>query len=132
VVFVLDVVRQFSGDQGISSARNNLVAGANPAIELTPKMNGTERDILQALVELDTTVKAMASAHPKPDLRPLFGRIDELTRQLPRDADPNLLHYLHKKSYEKARLFLLGREGKINVGVASTLISVRFQKELTK
>jgi hypothetical protein len=32
-----------------------------------------------------------------------------LMRQLPRDADPNLLHHLHKKSYEKARLLLEGR-----------------------
>lgn len=73
-------------------------------------MNGTEQAIMQVLVELDATVKTMPAANPKPDLRPLFARIDELTRQLPRDADPNLLHYLHKKSYEKARLFLQGRE----------------------
>jgi len=72
-------------------------------------MSGTEQSILQALVELDTAVKAMATAQPKPDLRPLFGRIDELTRQLPGDADPNLRHYLHKKSYEKARVHLEGR-----------------------
>jgi hypothetical protein len=40
----------------------------------------------------------------------MFSRIDDLTRQLPRESDPTLLHYLHKKSYEKARLFLQGRE----------------------
>ena len=73
-------------------------------------MSGTEQDLLQALVELDTAVKAMASAQPKLDLRPLFGRIDELTRQLPGDADPNLRHYLDKQSYEKARLWLQGRD----------------------
>ena len=73
-------------------------------------MSGTEQSILEALVELDTAVKAMATTQPKPDLRPLFGRIDELTRQLPGDADPNLRHYLHKKSYEKARLWLQGRD----------------------
>ena len=73
-------------------------------------MSGTEQDILQALVELERAVKAMATANPKPDLRPLFGRIDELARQLPRDADSNLLHYLHKRSYEKARLWLQGRD----------------------
>ena len=72
-------------------------------------MSGTEQNILQALVELDAAVKAMATARPKPDLRPLFGRIDELTRQLPGDADPNLRHYLHMKSYEKARVHLEGR-----------------------
>jgi hypothetical protein len=73
-------------------------------------MSGSEQAILQALVELDAAVKTMATAAPKPDLRRLFTRIDELTRGLPRDADPNLLHYLQKKSYEKARLFLQGRE----------------------
>jgi len=33
-----------------------------------------------------------------------------LTNQLPPDTDPNLLHYLHRKSYEKARLLLQGRD----------------------
>lgn len=73
-------------------------------------MNETERAILQALVELDEQVKTMRTANPKPDLRPLFARLDELERQLPRDAAPDLRHYLQRKSYEKARLFLEGRE----------------------
>lgn len=73
-------------------------------------MTGIEQNILAALVDLDTAVKAMKCAVPKPDLATVFTRIDVLTRQLPRDADPNLLHYLHKKSYEKARLLLKGRE----------------------
>ncbi len=65
-----------------------------------------EKNILKALVELDSAV----TARPKPDLLPLFARLDELTVQLPRQTDPTLLHYMHKKSYEKARLFLQGRE----------------------
>jgi len=69
-----------------------------------------ENNLLQALGELDTAVKSMSTASPKPNLLPFFARIDELARQLPPDADPTLLHYLHKKSYEKARLFLQGRE----------------------
>lgn len=73
-------------------------------------MTGIEQNILAALVELDTAVKAMKCAVPKTDLATIFTRIDELTRQLPRESDPNLLHYLHKKSYQKARLFLEGRE----------------------
>jgi hypothetical protein len=73
-------------------------------------MNETERQILQTLVELEAAVKAMPAANPKPNLLPLFARLDELTRQLPRNAPPDLLHYLHKKSYEKARLFLEGRD----------------------
>jgi hypothetical protein len=72
-------------------------------------MNDTERAILQALVELDSAVKSMATANPKPNLVPLFTRLDELTRQLPKNASPDLLHYLHKKSYEKARFWLQGR-----------------------
>ena len=73
-------------------------------------MNETEQRILASLLELERAVASMATANPKPNLLPMFARIEELTRQLPRDADPTLLHYLHKKSYEKARLFLQGRE----------------------
>ena len=75
-----------------------------------------EQQILAALTQLDATVKSMATANPKPSLLPLFTQIDELTRQLPRDTDPTLLHYLHKKSYEKARLFLQGRDAENQVG----------------
>ena len=73
-------------------------------------MTEAEQSLLQALVELEAAAKEMARAHPKPDLLPLFSRIEHLTRQLPRGTDPDLLHYLHKKSYEKARLFLQGRD----------------------
>jgi hypothetical protein len=75
-----------------------------------------EPQLLTALVQLDETVKKIATANPKPSLLPLFARIDELTAQLSRDADPTLLHYLHKKSYEKARLFLQGRETENQAG----------------
>lgn len=79
-------------------------------------MSETERAILQALVELDAAVKAMPTANPKPNLLPLFTRLDELTRELPKNASPELLHYLHKKSYEKARLWLEGRGADIARG----------------
>lgn len=75
-----------------------------------------ETELLKALVQLAETVQAMPTASPKPSLLPIFARLDQLTRQLPRDADPALLHYLHKKSYEKARLFLQGREAENPVG----------------
>jgi hypothetical protein len=75
-----------------------------------------ENKLLAALVQLDETVKAMPTANPKPSLLPLFHHLDELTRQLPRNADPALLHYLHKKSYEKARLFLQGRDAENQLG----------------
>ena len=79
-------------------------------------MTETERNILTALVDLENAVASMPTANPKPSLLPLFTRLDELTRELPRDADPSLLHYLHKKSYQKARLFLEGREAENQAG----------------
>jgi hypothetical protein len=74
-------------------------------------MTETERDILNALTELEAAARSMRTADPKPDLRPLFARLDELTNRLPKDTEPDLLHYLHRKSYEKARLWLEGRGG---------------------
>lgn len=79
-------------------------------------MTATEQSIWQTLVELDRKVKVMATANPKPNLLPLFNRLDELTRQLPRQTAPELLHYLNKKSYEKARLFLEGRDAENAAG----------------
>lgn len=78
--------------------------------------NSLENNLLVALVELENAVKAMPSANPKPNLVPLFNRIDDLTKQLPRNTDPALLHYLHKKSYEKARLYLQGRDAENRAG----------------
>jgi len=80
-------------------------------VESSLKMN-----LLNALVQLDAAVKALPSANPKPDLLPYFARIDELAKQLPPDTDPALLHYLHKKSYEKARLYLQGRDTENQAG----------------
>src|SRR5579859_2057846 len=65
-----------------------------------------EKEILTALIQLDAAVKSMPTANPKPNLLPLFEHLDELTHKLPRNTDPTLLHYMHKKSFEKARLFL--------------------------
>lgn len=78
--------------------------------------NDLEKNLLDALTDLDAAVKTMPAANPKPNLVPLFNRIDELTKKLPRNADPALLHYLHKKSYEKARLFLQGRDAENQLG----------------
>ena len=79
-------------------------------------MNAQEQSILQSLLELETAVKSMPTAKPKPSLLPLFARLDELTHDLPADTSPQLLHYLHKKSYEKARLWLEDRRGEIARG----------------
>ena len=72
-------------------------------------MTDVESAILSALLELEEKVAQMRTATPKPNLLPVFERLDTLTAQLPKNADPELLHFLHKKSYEKARLLLEGR-----------------------
>jgi hypothetical protein len=74
------------------------------------QINQTEQSIFEALKELDTAVQQMAKVQPKPNLLPIFERIDALARQLPKGTNPDLLHYLAKKSYEKARLLLAGQD----------------------
>jgi hypothetical protein len=73
-------------------------------------MTDLERQILDALKDLEAAVASLKTAVPKPNLLPIFERLDTLRGQLPKSADPQLLHYLHKQSYEKARLWLEGRE----------------------
>jgi hypothetical protein len=75
-----------------------------------------EKKLLDELNQLTQAVQSMPTANPKPNLLPIFSRLDELTRQMPRETDPQLLHYLHKKSYEKARLFLLDRDVENQIG----------------
>jgi hypothetical protein len=79
-------------------------------------MTAIERNILEALTELEATVKALPTANPKPNLLPLFQRIEELADQLPRSTAPDLLHYMQKKSYEKARQWLEGSYAEIQKG----------------
>jgi hypothetical protein len=74
------------------------------------RMTEKEQNILDTLLELERVIEAMPRTTPKPDLMPIFARVDDLARTLPSTTDPLLLHYLHKKSYQKARLFLEGRE----------------------
>ena len=75
-----------------------------------------ESELRLSLSQLAETVKSLSAANPKPSLLPLFARLDELAKQLPSGTDPTLLHYLHKKSYEKAWLFLQGRDAENQAG----------------
>ena len=75
-----------------------------------------EQTLLNALVELEQAGNARRGTGPKPDLLALFERIDGLARELPHGTDPDLLHYLQKKSYQKARLFLQGRDAENQIG----------------
>ena len=79
-------------------------------------MSQTESALLAALRELERAVASLPTANPKPNLLPLFARIDAVAAELPPETDPTLQHYLKKKSYEKARLFLEGRDAENQVG----------------
>ena len=74
-----------------------------------PPMNSVEKELLEKLVELETTATQLPNLSPKPSLLPLFTRIEELTRALPKNYDAGLLHFLHNKSYQKARHHLEGK-----------------------
>ena len=73
-------------------------------------MTALEQRIHGQLVNLEQTVAAMAMASPKPSIVAVLAELSRLTGELPAGTDPRLLHYLHKHSFEKARLFLEGRE----------------------
>ena len=74
-------------------------------------MTEIEQQLLQTLLQLEKAAEAMPAANPKPDLRPLFARLDELARQLPASTDPRLVHFLQRKSFQKARVWLQESEG---------------------
>jgi len=75
-------------------------------------MTATEQAILDALLDLEAKAAQMATANPKPNLIPLFTHLDRLVEQLPPGTDPELRHFLERKSYEKARLKLQGLAAK--------------------
>jgi hypothetical protein len=79
-------------------------------------MTVIEQELLTMLRELDSTVRQSRAAKVKPSLLPLFGRLDDLALRLPAEADPTLAHYMQRKSYEKARLYLEGRESENQEG----------------
>lgn len=71
-------------------------------------MTDIQSELRQALRDFDVAVRTIKTAQPKPNLLEHFARLDALTAKLPRGTDPDLLHYMHKKSYEKALAFLDG------------------------
>ncbi len=75
-------------------------------------MTETEQRLLEQLRELEAEV----TRQPRPDLRPRLVELDRLTRALPAQADPELRHFLQRRSYEKARLFLEDRSNEIPRG----------------
>jgi hypothetical protein len=101
---------------GATFSKSFAELGFCEVVSYLSEMSTTEQSLLQALLKLEDTVRALGTTSPKPDLRPIFDEVDRLTHQLPKGTDPQLLHYLHRKSYEKARLWLQGREAENQAG----------------
>ncbi len=71
-------------------------------------MTETEQHILAALRDLEAAAARCRTETPPPSLTPLFQRLDALAAQLPPGGSHDLRHYLQRRSYEKARLWLEG------------------------
>ena len=79
-------------------------------------MNDIRQRLLDKLIELETAAAGRSGLPGKPDLMSLFREIDDLSGELPEAADPALLHYLTRKSYQKARMLLQGRDSENETG----------------
>jgi hypothetical protein len=83
-------------------------------------MNKVEEDVLRLLRQLEQTVRGMAASTQNsagaPGLKAILLDLDRLTAELPKGTDPRLAHYMHNKSYEKARLWLEGRDAENRPG----------------
>ena len=80
-------------------------------------MTELEQQLHEALVSLDQAVKGYAASRQSVDLMPLLRRIDELGARLPPGTDPQLVHFIQRKSFEKAILWLEGRKTEITRGI---------------
>ena len=69
-----------------------------------------EKTVLDTLLELERVAALARSQQPKPSILPILEKLDQLAESAPPNTPPDLRHYLQRKSYEKARLFLLGRD----------------------
>ena len=70
-------------------------------------MNRHETELLEALQALDDAVRAISTAGAvKPALQPIFERIDTVAEAGRGALDPQLMHYIQRRSYEKALAWL--------------------------
>lgn len=79
-------------------------------------MTTHESAILDALRELERLAALVRAGQPQPGIRPLLAQLDRLGETLDPTAPADLRHYLQRKSYEKARLFLEGRDAENTPG----------------
>ena len=69
---------------------------------------GFKSEVLQALEAYFGAIEAQKAPEPsqRPSLRVHFEKLDGLLASCPPDADPQLRHFLERKSYEKALAML--------------------------
>ena len=71
-------------------------------------------DLAQALRERLAVIRDEQSRRNEPKhiarLRAVSEKIDQLQAALPKPVDPRLVHYLERKSYDKALEYLEGRD----------------------
>lgn len=79
-------------------------------------MTQSEQELHAALVALEAAVRDVAGGR-RVDLLPLLARVDELGAALPAGTDPQLRHFLERKSFEKVRLWLEQRRSEITRGL---------------
>jgi hypothetical protein len=82
---------------------------SRPASATFALVTAIESELLDALNELEDAARRACTAPAGTSLLPLLGRIDRLAGQLPPGMDPELRHFLARKSYAKARESLAGR-----------------------
>jgi hypothetical protein len=71
-------------------------------------MNESEHELLNQLRALEARMASGSAPGSGPSLVTIFEDIDRLGARLGTSAAPELRHYLAKKSYRKARIWLEG------------------------
>ncbi len=108
-----------SGREFLARARACRFAGFRIAFAAppgqVPPVTEIEHSLLEALIELERAAASGRGSQGSPTVKtpilPILERIDRLASELPATAPGDLRHYLQRKSYEKARLFLMDRDG---------------------
>ncbi len=77
-------------------------------------MESAIADLKEALRERLAVIRDEQSRRDEPKhiarLRAVSEKIDQLQAALPKPVDPRLVHYLERKSYDKALEYLEGRD----------------------
>jgi hypothetical protein len=79
-------------------------------------MTDLEKSLLKSLLALEAAARPSDDPNRKQTLMTTISEVEKMTHSFPKSTDPTLLHYLHKKSYQKAILYLKGRDAENQLG----------------